>query len=71
VAAQQATEDSARKKREIADAERHLGEDPSGRDAARFAAGWLEANIRNRLDVIPIKTRKYLEVAIAFLKKVE
>ncbi len=69
--AQQATEDLAQAKRELADVERHLAEDPSGRDAARFAAGWLEANIRNRLDVIPIKTRKYLEVAIALLKKVE
>jgi hypothetical protein len=38
------------------------------KEAALFAAGWLEANIVNRFDVMPIKTREHLRLAIKVLK---
>lgn len=39
------------------------------KEAALFAAGWLEANIVNRFDVMPIKTREHLRLAIKVLKR--
>ncbi len=60
--AEQATE-------QLKNVEAAISGEPGDKEAALFAAGWLEANIRNRLDVIPIKTRKHLEVAIALLKR--
>ncbi len=53
--------------RNLVDIENILEPD-NNREALGFAAGWLEATIKDRISVMPRKTKQHLETAIQFLR---